>query len=63
MRFSGMALQMIVTIGGGAWGGNALDKHYQNEKPIWTIVLSLLGIAVSLYFIIRSAKKMAEEDE
>ena len=57
-----MALQMGVVIGGGAWGGHALDQHYQNEKPIWTIVLSLLGIAASLYLVIRSAKKMSEDE-
>ena len=62
MRFSGMAIQMAILIGGGAWGGSALDKHYQNEKPIWAIVLSLLGIAISLYLIIRSANKMSKDE-
>lgn len=57
-----MAVQMGVIIGGFAYGGNALDEHYKNEKPVWTIVLSLLGIAISLYLIIRSAKKMADEE-
>lgn len=62
MRFSSMAFQMMVTIGAGAWGGSALDNHYQNEKPIWTIVLSLSGIAISLYLVIRSAQKMSKDD-
>ena len=57
-----MVVQMAVIIGGAAWGGHALDQRYQNEKPIWTIVLSLLGIAISLYLIIRSANQM-EQDE
>jgi len=62
MKFSGMAFQMMFTIGLGAWGGHALDQKYQNEKPIWTIVLSLLGIAISLYLVIRSASKMSKDD-
>jgi F0F1-type ATP synthase assembly protein I len=57
-----MAFQMMITIGGGAWGGHELDQAQQNEKPIWTIVFSLLGIAISLYLIIRSASKMSEDD-
>ena len=57
-----MAFQMMIVIGGGAWGGHELDKSQQNEKPIWTIVLSLLGIALSLYLVIRSASKMSKDD-
>ena len=57
-----MAIQMFVVIGGGAWGGHELDKYYQNEKPVWTIILSLLGIAISLYLIIRSASKMSKDE-
>ena len=57
-----MAVQMIVAIGGGAWGGNAMDNYYHNEKPIWTIVFSLLGIALSLYLVIRAAKNMSKDE-
>ena len=57
-----MAIQMAVLIGGGAWGGHAMDQNYQNEKPVWTIVFSLLGIAISLYLVIRSANKMANDE-
>ena len=56
-----MAIQMGLTIGAGAWGGSALDNYYQNEKPIWTIVLSLLGVATSLYLLIRAAKNMSDD--
>lgn len=62
MKFSGMAFQMMITIGAGAWGGHALDQRYQLEKPVWTIVLSLLGIAISLYLVIRSASKMSQDE-
>lgn len=58
-----MAIQMAVAIGGGAWGGSALDEHYQNEKPIWTIVFSLLGVGISLYLFIRAAQKMSKDDK
>ena len=53
MRFSGMAVQMGVTIGLGAWGGSVLDAKYQTEKPLWTIGLSLLGVFISLYLLIQ----------
>lgn len=58
-----MAVQMGVTIGGGAWLGNYLDNRYQNEKPIWTIVLSLFGIGVALYMVISGVKKMNQKND
>lgn len=57
-KVSALSIQMGVAIGGGAWGGSALDSKMQNEKPIFTILFSLLGIAVSLYFVIKEAGKL-----
>jgi len=62
VKFSALSAQMIVFIGGGAWGGHALDGKMQNSKPIFTIVFSLLGIAASLYFVIREANNMSKDD-
>ncbi len=63
LKFSSMAIQMAVAIGGGAWGGSALDDYFQSEKPIWTIVLALAGVGVSLYIFIKEAKKMGNNEE
>lgn len=60
MKFSALSVQMIVLIGGGAWGGSALDVKMQNEKPIFTIIFSLLGIAMSLYFVIKEASNLSK---
>lgn len=57
-----MAIQMGLTIGAGAYGGSLLDERYQNAKPIWTIILSLLGVAVSLYILIRGAKRISDDE-
>lgn len=48
-KYSGLAIQMGVAIGFFTWLGTYLDESQSNEKPIWTIILSLLGIAVALY--------------
>ncbi len=60
--FSAMSFQMIVLIGGGAWGGHLLDQRFQSEKPWYTILFSLLGIGISLYFVIRQASRMSKDD-
>ena len=62
VKFSSLGVQMIVLIGGGAWGGQLLDNKMQNEKPVFTIVFSLLGIFASLYFVIREANKLSKDD-
>ena len=62
VKFSSLSIQMIVLIGGGAWGGSALDQKVQNEKPYFTILFSLLGIGASLYFVIREASKMSKDE-
>lgn len=51
--YSGVGFQMLVIIGLGAWAGVALDKAYPNEYSIYTIVCSLVAIAIALYFVIK----------
>ena len=44
-------------IGGGTYLGHYLDSLYENNNKLWTIIFSLLSIAVALYQIINSLKK------
>tara|TARA_B110000285_G_C14799177_1_gene456606 strand:+ start:117 stop:341 length:225 start_codon:yes stop_codon:yes gene_type:complete len=62
VKFSSLGIQMIVLIGGGAWGGQLLDNKMHNEKPIFTIIFSLLGIFASLYFVIKEAINLSKDD-
>ena len=59
--FSGMTVQMGATIGIGVWCGQLLDEEYKLEKPYWTIALALLGVFVSLYLMIKQAKKLSDD--
>lgn len=63
LRFTGIAFQMGVLIALGAWGGTELDEWAGNQKPIYTIILCLVAIGISLYIIIREALKLANEDK
>lgn len=57
VQFSGIAFQMLGTIGLGVWVGMRLDQWQNNHRPIWTIVLSLTAIGASLYLFIRQLTK------
>lgn len=54
-RYSSLAFQMIVLVGGSAWLGTWLDAKAGNSQPVITIVLILLGIGISLYSLIKTA--------
>lgn len=57
-KYSGMALQMGATIALGVWGGMKLDEKFPVAKfPLFTIVLSLLAVLGSMYFVIKDLLK------
>lgn len=57
VQYSGIAFQMLGTIGLGVWAGLKLDEWQDNKRPIWTVVLSLTAIGASLYLFIRQLTK------
>ena len=52
-KYGNIALQMGAVIGLSTWGGVKLDAYYQNKTPVFTIVLSLLGIGAGLYLALK----------
>lgn len=55
-KFSGVAFQMIAVIGVFAFAGYKIDEA-GNHKVKWaTAALSLIGVFISLYIVIRSVK-------
>jgi len=60
-RLSGIGIQMGAIIALFTWLGTYLDAS-KNSKT-WTIVLSLVGVFISLVIVIREVIKMGKEDE
>ncbi|MFZ2340976.1 MAG: AtpZ/AtpI family protein [Bacteroidales bacterium] len=52
-RYSGMAFQMMAIILVTTWGGVKLDKVLKLETPVFTVVLSLLGVFAAIYTSLR----------
>jgi hypothetical protein len=57
VRYSGLAFQMLGTIVLFTYAGYRLDQWLQPKVPVWTLVLSLVSIAGSLYLFIRGLPK------
>jgi F0F1-type ATP synthase assembly protein I len=53
LRYTSMASQMAITIFLGVWGGIQLDKYFPQGIPIFTLVLSLLGVVLAVYLVIK----------
>ena len=56
-KYSSLALQMIIIIVGGAFGGKALDKWLDWEFPVFTLVLTILSVVVAVIYGMRELFK------
>lgn len=52
-KYSGLGIQMIVIILITVWGGIKLDKLFALDTPVFTIILSLLGVFAAIYTAIK----------
>lgn len=52
-RYSGIAIQMVVIIGIMTWAGVKLDEKRASDIPVFTIILSLLGVFAGIYTAIK----------
>lgn len=57
-RYTGIGFQMIAVIGVFTFIGYKLDQWQQTKQPIYTAVLSVIGVCAALYQVIRSLKKL-----
>ena len=56
-RYSGIAFEMIGIILVTTWGGVKLDKLTGWKTPVFTIILSLLGVFTAIYVSIKDFLK------
>ena len=60
LSLSGIAIQMGVIIYLGAWGGRKLDEHYSDGANTFTVILTLLAVAIAMYLVVRQTKNLHE---
>jgi len=56
-RYSSMALQMLVIIAGGIFGGFKLDEYLNLKFPLFTVVFSFLSVAFAIYYVTKDLLK------
>jgi len=61
-RFSGMAIQMFAIIGIGTFIGVKLDEKYPNKHNLYTLILSLGSVIMSIVYVIRRIIAGSKDD-
>lgn len=52
-KYTALGVQMIVIILVTVWGGIKLDKLLGFEKPVFTVILSLVGVFAAIYTAVK----------
>ncbi|TMU55024.1 AtpZ/AtpI family protein [Flagellimonas algicola] len=55
---SGIAFEMGAIIFLAVKGGKWLDSYYGNEKNIFTVIATLLGVAISIWVVLQQLKRI-----
>lgn len=62
IQFSGLAIQMGVTIGLFTVFGVWLDKKFPNNYSTFTVIFSLIGVFAALYSVIKQIQQINKEE-
>ena len=57
-KYSGIAFQMLATIGIMTFIGYKIDENRASKQPIFTAIFGLIGVLVSLIQVVRSLNKI-----
>jgi F0F1-type ATP synthase assembly protein I len=56
-KYSSIGFQMLATIGVFAFAGYKIDEYRNSKSPIFTAILSLFGVVLSLYQVVKQLNK------
>lgn len=59
LRYSGLALQLLITIAISGWLGYELDQFLENKYPVFMLVFGFLGFFGSMYKVYRSINRQS----
>jgi len=55
--FTGIGFQMLAIIGLFSYIGYRIDQSQQSERPLWTALLAVTGVCISIYTVIRALSR------
>lgn len=61
IAFTSIGVQMLVTILLFAYAGRKLDEYQGEGGRTWSLILTLIGVAAALYFMIKGFLKVLQK--
>ena len=61
IRYSGVGIQMVLVILLFYWAGSKLDERAASEKPVYTAILTLLGVFAGIYITLKDFIKKRDD--
>ena len=58
IALTGIAFEMGIIIYLAVKGGNWLDAHYETEKNYFTVLATLLGVAIAIWVVLKQLKRL-----
>lgn len=52
-KYSSIAFQMLLIILAGVFGGRELDRWLELQFPVFTLILTILAVILSIYVVIK----------
>lgn len=62
-RYSSIGFQMLAIILLGVFGGVKLDQWLHLKFPVFTVTLSILSVALAIYYAVKDFLKMNRKDK
>lgn len=57
VKYFNLILQMVIMVMIGTWGGVKLDKLFQSENHLFTIIFILSACALAVFYLFRTLLK------
>ena len=57
---SGIAFQLAIITGLGAFIGFKLDERYSTKEPIYTIIGTFIGFGIAMYGVVKQVNKVSK---
>lgn len=61
-KYSGIAMQMILVIGFGSYGGVKLDEAFPNKYSLFTLICALASVGISMYLVIKQVANDSKKE-
>lgn len=56
IRYSTLGIEMAVIIGFAVWGGVSIDKGREGRFPLFTLLLTAVGLIVAMIRLVKGIK-------